>query len=326
MGIRIKPRDIEIPKDDPFKHDLLALREPAEVLTRLVVNLDESPCVLAVDAAWGAGKTTFLRMWTQHLRNQEFRVVEINAWETDFSGEPFVALSTELLDGIKSGETKHLKEALKKVLRWVVPTAIRMAASTVPGTSQKLGERTASYVADRLSGHREAQKSVAEFKRVLQDMAAKLFEANGNRPLIVAIDELDRSRPSYAVELLEVAKHLFAVDRIVFVLAVNLDQLAHSVRALYGGDFDAKDSDRYKVANCTQAQPFVCGLVRVPHGKIIFVTLLRDICAGSLTWTSICLSRTAMRLSASSSGLQKSPPTSIRHRRVRSIARCCRNS
>ena len=240
MGIRIKPRDIEVPKDDPFKYDLLALREPAEVLTRLVVNLDESPCVLAVDAAWGAGKTTFLRMWTQHLRNKEFRVVEINAWETDFSGEPFVALSTELLDGIKSEETKQLKEASKKVLRWVVPTAIRMAASTVPGASQKLGERTASYVEDRLSGHREAQQSVAEFKRVLQDMAAKLFEANGNRPLIVAIDELDRCRPSYAVELLEVAKHLFAVEHIVFVLAVNLDQLAHSVRALYGGDFDAK--------------------------------------------------------------------------------------
>ena len=41
-------------------------------------------------------------------------------------------------------------------------------------------------------------------------------------------------------EFLEVAKHLFSVDRIVFVLAVNLDQLAHSVRALYGSDFDAK--------------------------------------------------------------------------------------
>ena len=53
-------------------------------------------------------------------------------------------------------------------------------------------------------------------------------------------DELDRCRPSYAVEFLEVAKHLFSVDRIVFVLAVNLDQLAHSVRALYGSDFDAK--------------------------------------------------------------------------------------
>ena len=52
-------------------------------------------------------------------------------------------------------------------------------------------------------------------------MAETVSKSSDNRPLIVVIDELDRCRPSYAVELLEVAKHLFAVDRIVFVLAVN---------------------------------------------------------------------------------------------------------
>ena len=55
----------------------------------------------------------------------------------------------------------------------------------------------------------------------------------------MVIDELDRCRPSYAVELLEVVKHLFGVDRIVFVLAINRSELAHSVRALYGSGFDA---------------------------------------------------------------------------------------
>ena len=67
-----------------------------------------------------------------------------------------------------------------------------------------------------------------------------LAQSKENRPLIVVIDELDRCRPSYAVELLEVAKHLFAVDHIVFVLAVNRSELAHSIRALYGSGFDAE--------------------------------------------------------------------------------------
>ena len=55
------------------------------------------------------------------------------------------------------------------------------------------------------------------------------------------IDELDRCRPSYAVELLEVAKHLFSVDHIVFVLAINRSQLSHSISGVYGADFDATD-------------------------------------------------------------------------------------
>ncbi len=99
MGIRIQPREIDVPKNDPFKNDLLGRKESVEVLTHLVGNF-EGPCVLAVDAAWGNGKTTFLRIWAQHLRKEKFPVVEFNAWETDFSGDPFVALSAELTEGL----------------------------------------------------------------------------------------------------------------------------------------------------------------------------------------------------------------------------------
>ena len=68
----------------------------------------------------------------------------------------------------------------------------------------------------------------------------ELSEEHRERALFIMIDELDRCRPSYAVELLEVAKHLFSVDQIIFVLALNRPELAHSIRALYGNKFDAE--------------------------------------------------------------------------------------
>ena len=103
-----------------------------------------------------------------------------------------------------------------------------------------MAQTLASLAKERLSGYQKAQKSVEAFRDVLQDMAARLFKSNENRPLIVVIDELDRCRPSYAVELLETAKHLFAVDHIIFVLAVNRAELVHSIKALYGSGFDAE--------------------------------------------------------------------------------------
>ena len=251
MGIRIQPPEIDVPEDNPFKNDLLGRKEPVEVLTHIVGSL-EGPCVLAVDAAWGAGKTTFLRIWAQHLRNQEFPVVEFNAWETDFSGDPFVALSTELTEGLqkyaanellatKIGETKRVA---REVLRRAVPGVIRLATAGLldvgPLMEKEVGQAFASYVKDRLSEYREAQESVKAFRVVLQDMADTLSKSGKDRPLIVVIDELDRCRPSYATELLEIAKHLFAVDHMVFVLAVNRAELTHSIRALYGGGFDAE--------------------------------------------------------------------------------------
>lgn len=250
MGIRIQPRDIEIPKDNPFKNDLLGRKESVEVLTHLIGSI-EGPCVLAVDAEWGAGKTTFLRMWAQYLRNKDFPVVEFNAWETDFTGDPFIALSGELMsglhqdaDGSLAEKMEAMKGAAKEVVRRAVPGVIRVATAGIldvsPMLEKEAGQALASYAETRLSGYRKEQDSVQAFRSTLQDMASTLAESKESRPLVVVIDELDRCRPSYATELLEVAKHLFTVDHIVFVLAVNRSELVHSIRALYGGEFDAQ--------------------------------------------------------------------------------------
>ena len=248
MGMRIKPRDIEVPECDPFKCDLLDRRDAVEALTNIVGNL-EGPCALAVDAPWGAGKTTFLWIWAQHLRKEGFPVIEFNAWKSDFSENPFVVLSTEIMRGLKSsgGEgseqeknNNNFANSAKEVLRSIAPDAIRLAVGLVPVFGQPMGEVLGKLADEMLSRHKDTEKVVEKFTGNLKAAAESLSLVHNNRSLILMIDELDRCRPSYAVELLEMAKHLFSVDRIVFVLAVNRAQLAHSVRALYGSDFDAE--------------------------------------------------------------------------------------
>ncbi|MCY3825134.1 MAG: P-loop NTPase fold protein, partial [Nitrospinae bacterium] len=245
MRFQIQPPEIKVLEDDPFKNDLLGRRETVEVLTNIVGSI-EGPCVLSVDAAWGAGKTTFLKMWAQHLRNEGFPVVEFNAWETDFSEEPFIALSTELTEGLQKYADESLKQKIdvmkgkaKEVARALIPGIIKAAAAGVPLVGGELGEALASLVEEKLNTYEKARKSIKTFRSSLQDMANTLSKSKGTRPLVVVIDELDRCRPSYAVALLEVAKHIFAVDHVVFVLGVNRSELAHSVKALYGNDFDA---------------------------------------------------------------------------------------
>ena len=61
MVISIRSGDIDIPLDNPFENDLLDRKHLAETLTNLVAKF-ESPCVVAIDAAWGAGKTTFIKI------------------------------------------------------------------------------------------------------------------------------------------------------------------------------------------------------------------------------------------------------------------------
>lgn len=59
---------------------------------------------------------------------------------------------------------------------------------------------------------------------------------NESKPLVFIIDELDRCRPNYAVEVLEQMKHFFAVPGIVFVLSIDKNHLASSVKGYYGSE------------------------------------------------------------------------------------------
>ncbi len=247
LRVRIQPPSLPISEDDPFANDLLGRQESAEVLTRIVSGT-EGPCVVALDAPWGYGKTTFLDMWAKWLRLKGFPVVaSFNAWETDFTNHPFLALSSELMKVLESCPKtasslafKVFKQAGEKLLRASIPAIPQLAEALIPGGGVAVEavlsalSAAASEKADT-NDYLEVKAAIASFKKALKDMAQEL-----GKPLIIMIDELDRCRPSYAVELLEVAKHLFAVDNVVFVLAVNRYELAHSVKALYGTGFDAE--------------------------------------------------------------------------------------
>ena len=247
MGFRIQPASLDIPRDAPFTNDFLERKETAEILTGLMGSID-GPCVLALDAAWGMGKTTFLRMWEPLLNERGFHVVTFNAWETDFASEPFLALSEELrgalmrLLGDDQAAITKLKRTASRVLQTAGSTAVRNLASYVLGPSgaEVVEEALAAFVDKRVSQYSEAKEAIEEFREALEEAASDLqAKSDTGVPLVVVIDELDRCRPTYAVELLEVLKHLCAVNGVVFVLSLNREELVHAVRAIYGAQFDA---------------------------------------------------------------------------------------
>lgn len=77
-------------------------------------------------------------------------------------------------------------------------------------------------------------------KSVFEWVSAVVGLKNKELPAFIFIDELDRCRPSYAVEMLETIKHIFDIDGVVFVVATDTEQLQHAVKAVYGEGFDAK--------------------------------------------------------------------------------------
>ena len=83
-------------------------------------------------------------------------------------------------------------------------------------------------------------KEIKQMKAALAEVVSSLESKDRSAPIIIVIDELDRCRPTYAIKLLEEIKHLFDVPGLVFVFGMHGDQLAHSVKAAYGAEFQCK--------------------------------------------------------------------------------------
>ena len=250
MKIKMQPREIQVSTGNPFEEDRLGRETAVHDLAKFISSV-ETPCVISIDSAWGNGKTTFLRMLDQYLDKTGIPVVNFNAWEADLFTEPFTALVAELKTGLQKLEdeatvdSKHkissvLKEA-KGVVRARAPRVLRAIVEELPGFGEAFGEIMDGimevYVDKQMTAYTEVKTAVAKFKESLANVSISTWSKASI--LVIMIDELDRCRPSYAVELLEVAKHLFSAKNVVFVLAVNRKELAHSIQAVYGVRFDA---------------------------------------------------------------------------------------
>ncbi|WP_431065720.1 KAP family P-loop NTPase fold protein [Methylotuvimicrobium sp.] len=246
--MQLKSREVEIVEDDPFHNDVLNRKDSAEALTEFVLSADDS-VVICIDAPWGQGKTTFLRMWEQELKNKNVPTIYFNAWENDFSDDALVCLIGEVAASIaqisKSGDESKAREYLAQakdvgvtLLKRSIPVAAKIATAGALDldkiTEQALAGFAETLAKEELEKYEKAKGSLKAFRKALAGLTNSITDAENPRPLIFIIDELDRCRPNFSVEILEKAKHFFSVPNIVFVLGADKKQLGSSIKALYG--------------------------------------------------------------------------------------------
>ncbi|MBY6223566.1 KAP family P-loop NTPase fold protein [Ferrimonas balearica] len=260
-----------LPSGERRTFDNCALKRKAygEFLINYLNGEGDKGYVLNLNGAWGAGKTEFVRRLYTELRDRNHPVVFIDAWKTDYAKDPLMVVGCEMLEQLKhcTNGFNSLEDVEKIRAGWVkfrnftvsatsmVGRAVLAAGSA--GQSESLGGgdaiktvaeamkgKEAGRVAEGFLGHyREQRDAITQMRAHLQELV-QAFNRNAfyHTPIYVIVDELDRCRPDYAIELLETIKHFFNVPGVVFVVATNTDELVHSIRSQYGDGFSA---DRY---------------------------------------------------------------------------------
>lgn len=252
MEFKLAP--IEISSQDPFKFDALGRLPSVEALSSLIEEL-QGPFVLAIDSPWGTGKTTFVQMLQSVLKEKGFKCLYFNSWETDFSTDPMVAFLGELGKLVshdikeESGFTEHFQKAKKiatLLAKKAIPVAGKIATAGVLDlesfTERAITDYVASSLSDAVDVYAAERNLIDQFHTSLSQAIEKLNKEGKKPQIIIFVDELDRCRPTYAVDLLERIKHLFNVNNVIFILSLDKQQLHVSLGAVYGRDIK---SDEY---------------------------------------------------------------------------------
>lgn len=231
--------------------DLLERKKVGKALSSLIDRIDD-PLVIALEGKWGTGKTHFLKRWVgaHTLENgSTATTVYFDAFKHDYLNDPLPALVSALTDRLPEGNEAKVQRVKKAAFKLAKPLArIGLAVATYGATEalNSVGDVIAETMSTESAaalekywkeetGRREA---MSEFKNAIEVLAASSLKGSTGSALVFVIDELDRCRPDYALEVLEVIKHFFSVPHVHFILGVNLRALENSVCARYGGKTD----------------------------------------------------------------------------------------
>lgn len=265
IAYRYRAGEIEIKPTSPFASDKLD-REPFVKATADLLQVIREPFVVALNSPWGTGKTTALGMLKEVLVARGVVTANFNAWKVDDVSDPLVPLVASLherLEALVGGpptvppkDLKRLKTLGSSLAKRGFRAAVKLGTAGIVDTdeiNEILGEaggdaaKSASegVAEDLIDAFKKEKQASEEFRSVLEKLVgvARDFNASGgdHPPVVLMIDELDRCRPTFAVAMLERIKHFFDVPGLVFLLALDLDQLKASTRKVYGADLDAAE-------------------------------------------------------------------------------------
>lgn len=227
---------------DEYKRKVIA-----ENLAKLIdSSMDISPTV--IDGNWGTGKTEFSLKLRDYISTvyPEKKVIYIDAFKEDHCEDPLLSVTAAIAGALPQPKQKALIQKAIPALKFTGSTALKAVAGwflkqeagTLADEFQQAMKETSNAAIDGamenlIQEHIDAESNV----NALKD---KIRELSSDNQIIIIVDELDRCRPTFSIDMLEKIKHIFDIENVFFILVTNLSQLKASVNHIYGHSVNAQ--------------------------------------------------------------------------------------
>lgn len=199
------------------------------------ISDSEEQATFAISGDWGSGKTVFMHQFMAVLQDQEamnmcglshkkaneYEVIYYNAWENELLKRPSIAVLSNLID-----KYCVVDETAADIVKRIGNIAVKLATGGILSLDDFM-----SLSSDEID--------VEKIKETFSEAIDYILKKKERKKVIIIIDELDRCKPTSAITLLEEAKHFYSHDALCFLFSVDLKQLGHTIKKLYGSEFDS---------------------------------------------------------------------------------------
>lgn len=243
------------------KEDVLNRGSFVERVTALaeVTSHNKQCCCFSINGRWGCGKTYVLDRIEKELlvrQNEEtgrdrYFICHYNCWKYDYYEEPLIAIIAAILDATEK-DKKILSPKVEDTVEAAITSAKRTLIALISEFSKNkvgvdLPEVINQILEENDNNRRRRDNKVNDtffdFNKAIQKTQENIKRVADTRTIVLVVDELDRCLPEYAIKVLERLHHLFdGMMNIVMIIAIDKQQLNHSLMQIYGENID---SDRY---------------------------------------------------------------------------------
>ena len=227
---------IDVPRKAD-QEDLFGIDKYKTALVKFI-ETTSTPITVAIQGEWGSGKTSLMNTLKDELCDQvgkKFYPIWLNTWQFSLmksEEETLIAiingLTNELADVAGEKDTSLGKLAKKSlgILGKIAGASAKVAVKATTG--QDVGE-----VVDALGGDAR-ETTILKLRDSLNELIKNIIEQSDKDGFIFFIDDLDRIDPPVAVNILELLKNIFDLDKCVFVLAIDYDVVVKGLEPKFG--------------------------------------------------------------------------------------------
>lgn len=242
----MKSSIIDVPRQHT-QEDLFGIQVYQDALIKYI-KLTDTPITIALQGEWGSGKTSLMNLLRYNLcevDNAPYFPIWINTWQYSLMKSPSQAIIS-ILEGIinqigalnpNAQRWEESKRLIGGLFKKMAKVGTKAAAGAVGIDAELVGEL---FEGDEDSGSSDIMKLKNEASKLIDDVLSKDASKQG---FTFYIDDLDRIDPPVAVEILELLKNIFDLEKCVFILAIDYDVVIKGLKPKFGELTDANERE-----------------------------------------------------------------------------------